>query len=207
MALWVLLGCDLGLSQLPAYAENDLDEQNIGGQLYAVSPSDLRVAVPEGLDEFREELLDRDLLVWVRDVGDAEIGLDVALAAPEGGQDPCQVVLELPEGAWDNPSFFVGPGELVASFSGFDATFRSLQLWGEFEDDGAVWTGDLAAVLDARELAPALPDIDDVCELVEALGGSCNGCEDGSLACFDLRLTEMVGERVGSGFDPDPSCD
>ena len=47
-----------------------------------------------------------------------------------------------------------GPGELVTSFGGHDATFRDLEIAGVFDEYGFAWTdGTLVAQLDTRELA------------------------------------------------------
>lgn len=176
------------------------------GRVYAITPAGFRVTEPPGLDALFGEVLDRDVLVFVADETDAALTLNVSLAASDGRQDPCEAVRAFPAGDWtSNPAFEVGPGRLDTSFGGNAASFRDLSLSGIFDADGGAWRyGMLSAMLDTRELAPALGGIDDVCGLVEDLGGACTACSDGEEACFSLVLEDIVADEVPVAYDATP---
>lgn len=176
----------------------------VEGKLYAISPDDLTVMEPAGLDAVFDEVLTRDVLVYVEDETSETLMLDVALAGADGRQDPCEAVRQFPAADWSrNPVFEAGPGELATSFGGQPATFRHLQLGGTFDEYAFAWReGTLSAQLDTRELQAALPREDDLCGLVEDLGGACEPCDDGEEACFALRLEDIVAELVDGSFEP-----
>jgi hypothetical protein len=178
---------------------------DLSGSLYAIEPTSMNVVDPPGLDALFDQVLTRDVLVYVESATDRALQLDVALAGGDGRQDRCEAVRRFPSGDWsENPVFDVGPGELTTSFAGHAAAFRSLELSGVFDASGAAWSdGVLLAQLDTRELAPALNQTGDLCPLVESLGGTCEPCDDGAVACFTLRIEGMVGDRLDSAFDPD----
>ncbi|MFZ5475595.1 MAG: hypothetical protein ACOZNI_02365 [Myxococcota bacterium] len=222
-ALALLPGCSFGLMAVPEVEDDGLfgvdpgDEPrsdqddaltetavDLDGKLYAIAPDAFTVTEPPGLDGLFDEVLDRDVLVFVESETSDEIVMDVTLAGTDGEQNPCEPVRAFPAGDWsENPVFDVGPGELTTSFGGHRASFRDLQMSGVFDEYAFTWTdGTLSAELDTRELAPALPEVDDLCELVEELRGSCEPCDDGADACFALRIEGIVAEQRDSVFDP-----
>lgn len=178
---------------------------DLSGKLYSITPDDVRVTMPPGLDAMWHEIMQRDVLVYVEGETDDALMLDVALAGVDGAQDPCEAVRSFPAADWSaNPRFEAGPGELGTSFGGHPATFRDLALAGTFDEYAFQWRdGTLDAELDTRELAPALPEMSDLCGLVEDLGGACKACTDGEVACFDLRLEEITAVMVDGTFEPD----
>ncbi len=178
----------------------------LDGKLYAISPDAMRVTQPPGLDGIFDQVLDRDVLVYVESESSTTLELAVALAGPNGRQDPCEAVRAFPAGDWtENPVFDVGPGSLTTQFGGHPATFRDLALSGVFDEYAFSWReGTLSALLDTRELEPALGDVGDACGLVEDLGGSCVACDDGEPACFELRIEEIVAELVDAPFEVAP---
>lgn len=195
------------------------DDEGLAGELpettvsledrvYAVEPGQLSVAEPPGLDALIGEILDRPVLVHVAAESEAALSLEVALAATDGDQNPCEAVRAFPAADWsDNPRFVAGPGRLDTRFAGNPASFRDLELAGTFDADGGAWRdGTLSATLDTRELAPALGGLDDVCGLVAELGGSCFACDDGADACFALRLEDIVADAVDVTFDATPDA-
>jgi hypothetical protein len=221
-ALALLPGCSFGLTAVsdvdvvdvsdggadgPAVSDDDGPAPtavDLDGRLYAIAPDDLTVVEPAGLDGMFDQVLDRDVLVYVEEESADSIVLDVTLAGPDGLQDPCESVRRFPEGDWrENPVFDVGPGELTTSFGGHAASFRRLRMSGVFDEYAFSWTdGTLAAELDTRELAPALPSVDDLCGLVEELQGACEPCDDGVEACFALRIEGIVAQQLDADFDP-----
>jgi hypothetical protein len=182
---------------------------SIAGELYAIDPADIEVIEPPGLAASFSELLDRDVLFYVAGEDETRIRIDLALAAADGSQDPCESVLELPTADWsEQPRFQVGPGQLDVSFGGHPATLRQLVLTGTFAADGSGWSGGtMSAEADARELAPAVGDGVDVCALVEGMGGDCHACDDGAPQCFTLAFDQVSARRSSEAFDPAPACD
>lgn len=183
--------------------EDARTQVSVEGKLYAISPDDLTVVEPAGLDPLFGQILTRDVLVYVEDETADTLTLDVALAGTDGGQDPCEAVRQFPPAAWHtNPSFEAGPGELTTSFGGQPATLRHLEFAGTFDAYAFQWReGTLDAQLDTRELRAALPEEADLCGLVEDLGGACTACDDGEEACFALRIQDIVAEMVDGTFD------
>lgn len=218
--LSTLGGCSYGLTMAPGGAfdtgglagdvpddgvstEDARTAVSVEGKLYAISPDDLTVVEPAGLDPIFEQVLTRDVLVYVEDETTDTLVLDVALAGSDGRQDPCEAVRQFPPAAWHtNPSFEAGPGELTTSFGGQPASLRHLGFAGTFDEYAFQWRdGTLDAQLDTRELQAAIPEERDLCGLVEDLGGECSACDDGEIACFDLRIEDIVAEMVDGSFD------
>ena len=179
------------------------------GKLYGIPPASMNVTEPPGLNGIFDQVLDRPVLVYIEDETSSTLQLDVALAGTDGRQDPCEAVRRFPEGDWsENPVFDVGPGELTTSFGGHPATFRHLELSGVFDEYAFAWRdGTLDAQLDTRELAPALPGVDDLCGMVEALGGTCTACDDGEELCFELRIEGIIADMVDDDFEVEPDPD
>ena len=84
-----------------------------------------------------------------------------------------------------------------------DAEFR---YQATVEPDGKGWhDGVLLGNLDARDLEAAFPDGTDVCNLVDAMGGSCEKCSDGEVACFEMHLEDIAASEADGAFDSTPS--
>jgi hypothetical protein len=186
----------------------DAVSADLTGRVYALEGASMTVVEPPGLDALWDQVLTRDVLVYIeRDDGRA-LTIDVTLAGADGAQDPCESVRRFPDADWsENPAFVVGPGQLDTTFGGgHPASFRKLVLAGTFAQGADRWTeGTLDAVLDTRELAPALSGMGDLCELVEQLGGVCSNCDDGVAACFELSVVGVTAEQRDVSFDPSPS--
>lgn len=195
-----------GVSEGDALPETAVD---LTDKLYAIPATSLHVTEPPGLDSIFDQVLDRPVLVYVESETDSTLQLDVALAGTDGRQNPCEAVRRFPAGDWsENPVFAVGPGELTTSFGGHEATFRNLEMSGVFDEYAFAWhDGILSATLDTRELAPALPGVDDMCELVEALEGECEPCDDGADACFAVRIEGIVADLLDDTFEVEPDPD
>ena len=188
--------------------DDDLEPTDVDleGKLYAVTAGNLTITEPAGLDAMAEEMLDKDILVYVEDESGDELTMAVALSGADGLQDPCETVREFPAADWSqNPVFDVGPTDIDASFGGEPAQLRDVRMSGVFDKSGFAWRdGTLSAIMDARELQGALGDID-VCELVQELGGSCKACSDGKTFCFALEIEDILAEKVEADFDTTPS--
>lgn len=194
----------------PARAESGSEatptEADLTGRMYVIRPADLTLVEPPGLDALLHEALVQDVFVYVGDEATSTLRLQVALAATDGQQDPCQDVRTLPEAHWQNPIFDAGPGELEVSFAGNAAWLRYLTVTGTFDQDGRAWNeGTLSAQLDARELAAALAG-EDACEMIANLGGECGLCDDGAKQCVTLEFEDVRAEQSSVAFDPTPSC-
>jgi hypothetical protein len=224
---FLLVGCTLGLQQNvypdesvsddgaggitdPEAAqeeEEELEPTEVGleGKLYSVTARNLTITEPAGLDAMAEDMLDKDILVYVEEESADELTMMVALSGTDGLQDPCETVREFPAADWSqNPVFDVGPTDLDASFGGEPAQLRDVRMSGVFDRSGFAWRdGTLSAIMDARELEGALGDID-VCELVQELGGSCNSCRDGKAFCFALEIEDILAEKIEADFDTTP---
>jgi hypothetical protein len=189
--------------------EPDAVQDNLSGRVYSLAAADMTVVEPPGLDALFGEVLTRDLLVYVANADARSLTLDIALAATDGGQDACEAVRQFPAADWtDNPSFVAGPGQLDTTFGGgHPASFRKLLLAATFAPDGSGWSdGTLDAVLDTRELSPALPELGDLCEFVSRLGGECSNCDDGEPYCFVLSVEGVDAREVDVPFDPTPAA-
>ncbi len=181
------------------------------GMTYAIGADTMVIVDPPGLDGFKDQILARDVLVFVAGQDQEALKLNIALAGADGAQDVCEAVRTFPTADYSrNPAFEAGPGELHTTFGGgHAAAFRELELTGIFDEYAFNWrNGTLDAMLDGRELAPALPKGADVCKLVDGMGGACEPCDDGEEACFHLRIEQVVAERVEIEFDVTPTgCD
>lgn len=178
----------------------------LAGKLYVVAPSDLTLVEPPGLDALFHEALNQNVFVYVADESASSLTLQLALAASDGSQNPCETVRTLPDAAWQNPEFSVGSGELEVSFAGHPATLRHIAISGTFDEYAFNWRdGTMSAQLDARELTDALGG-EDACELVANVGGACEACEDGAIQCVTLRFEDVMGAQSNVDFDPTPTC-
>lgn len=223
LLLFPLSGCAFGLETgvadapaadgfgAPSVAgEADLPRTSVSleGRLYAMSAGDMHVTQPPGLDGLWDRVLTTPLLVYVEKETDSELRLATALGSADGTQNPCEKVRRFPTADWrENPVFAAGPGAFDASFGGQPATVREVELSGVVDEEGLGWRdGTLDAVLDTRELAAALGGLEDVCSLVEDLGGECFACSDGQDACFTLAIEGVEAELVDADFDMTPDC-
>lgn len=177
-------------------------QASLEGSVYRIEPGEMTIVEPPGLDALKERMLDRDILVYVASESSTKLGLSVALAGDDGRQDACETVREFPKADWsENPVFEAGPGEIDASFGGQPATLRDVSFGGVFDVDGGKWRdGTLVTQLDGRELDGALGDVD-VCELVDAMGGTCTECEDGKKLCFAVVIEGITAKRADIDFD------
>ncbi len=216
LLLLPLGGCAFGLETQvvgtsPAdAAEGVLPRTEVGleGNLYSMSAHDMHVTQPPGLDALWDRVLTTPLLVYIEEESDSELRLATALSGADGNQDPCEKVRRFPVADWrENPLFAAGPGSFDASFGGSAATVREVELSGVIDAQGLGWSdGTLDAVLDTRELAAALGGIDDVCALVQDLGGECFACADGEEACFSLAIESVRAKLIEADFDVTPDC-
>lgn len=200
------------MSEPPAAAEDeDLPETavDLEGKLYTLTAADMVVTQPPGLNGLWDQVLTRPMLVQVAGESDASLSLLAALGTESGEQDPCESVRRFPDADWSaNPVFDAGPGLLSTSFGGSPATLRDVQLGGVIDEYGFGWRdGTMAATVDTRELRAALPEIDDLCALVETLGGECIACDDGEPACFALQITDITAHYSEAEFDSTPDRD
>lgn len=181
---------------------------DLEGKLYALTAADMVVVQPPGLDGLWDQVLSRPLLVQVAGESDTSLSLLAALGTEEGEQDPCESVRRFPDADWSaNPVFDAGPGVLDTSFGGSPATLREVRLSGVVDEYGFGWRdGTLEAVVDTRELRAALPTIEDLCALVDTLGGECVSCADGEPLCFDLSIAEITASQSEADFDPTPDA-
>ena len=179
---------------------------DLEGKLYTLTAADMHVVQPPGLDGLWEQVLTRPLLVQVAGESEASLSLLAALGTESGEQDPCESVRRFPDADWSaNPVFDAGPGVLDTSFGGSPATLREVRRSGGVDEYGFGWRdGTLDAVVDTRELHAALSSIDDLCALVDTLGGECVACADGEPFCFDLSVAEITAAYSEAPFDPTP---
>lgn len=196
---------DGGSSESGDYdAEDALPETEVGleGAVYRIVPAEMTITQPPGLDALKERMLERDILVFVSSESSSALGLSVALAAADGGQDVCETVRDFPKADWSqNPVFEAGPGEIEASFGGQPATLREVRFGGVFDEDGSRWReGTMVAQLDGRELLGALGDVD-VCSLVDAMGGECEPCSDGKHYCFAVEIENITAKETNIDFN------
>lgn len=209
----LLSGCAFGLvsgieNGVAPVDELPATEVDLKGRTYAIGADALTITDPPGLDGMKDDFLSRPLLVFVADEAEDALEMRITLAAPDGRQDPCEAVRAFPAADFSqDPLFDVQGGELTTSFGGgFPATFRELGLTGIFDPDALAWhDGTMDAMLDARELEPALPEGTDVCELVDGLGGACEACDDGEEVCFHLGIEGIRAVQIDMAFDEDPS--
>lgn len=185
-----------------------LTSVDLTGRLYSMSAEDMTVTEPPGLAGLWDQVLSTPLLVYVEAETVDELRLNTALANADGTQNLCEKVREFPDADWtENPVFAAGPGAFDTSFAGSAATVRDVKLSGVIDEYGFGWRdGTLDATLDTRELQPALGGLDDVCALVEDLGGECFACTDGEIACFTLSIEDVTARYVDAGFDVTPEC-
>ncbi|MEZ4237327.1 MAG: Ig-like domain-containing protein [Myxococcota bacterium] len=163
-------------------------------------------------------------------LGDFRILLSV-LAAPSGGavdllggvgyqgsQNLCEPTLDLAGSAWTDPFFSVAAPSLVLATQTFAVTIEDFATTGAFSADGTRVEGaTMSGVVDTRALGPAfgLPDeAGALCELVAALGASCEACGDGEETCLRLDISDVAGpmspvplvERTAEDILSDPAC-
>jgi hypothetical protein len=192
----------------PQAADDGLPPTSVAleGRLYTLTAADMRVVQPPGLDGLWERVLTKPLLIYVRGESASALRLEAALGTEAGEQDPCEAVRRFPEADWtENPVFDAGPGTLDTSFGGSAASLRDVRLSGVVDEYGFGWrNGTLDARVDTRELRAALPTFDDLCALVDTLGGDCIACDDGEPLCFELAITEVTAAFSEASFDSTP---
>lgn len=128
----------------------------------------------------------------------------VALAAADGGQNPCERVIDLPPAQWDNPRWTIADSDLPLSVGGGSVEIKDTRFTAVVSENAQTWTdGSLEGTLDARELEPSLGADIDVCQLISSMGGACVPCSDGAASCFDVVVEDLAATTVNSSFNPD----
>lgn len=187
-------------------ADEDPVSGSVEGNTWAVDLADVNVTEPPGMSSMLA-LMDSTVLLFHATVeGKKTLELVVTLASPDGSQNPCERVHSLPSADWHNPVFAIDDGTLNITISGEDVAFDNTVLGATIDVDGEGWhDGILTSSIDAREFVAALPEGTDMCELVDAMGGACGGCDDGAKQCFDLVIEDIVAQPARGDFDASPS--
>ncbi len=223
----ILTGCGFGLTMeggvQPDEPEGGLTEleedsglglDTVDGTLEGVTWSmDLAECVgvePTGIEGLLMLMGSSTLLLHVAHESSSALEFYVAMTGEDGLQDLCQPVVALPAADWTgNPCFAISDGQLMLSVNGYPVALRQLQLSGNVYVDGSGFDlGELFAEVDSRELDAAFAgDLDmSVCELLEAVGDTCQACDDGFPGCFDVHLQSLEGVEHGEGFELNPDC-
>lgn len=219
--MWMLSACgDIGLVASPddhvvsAGAPGDSAEEveeaaprvqaGLAGRTYRVDLTSVQAVQPSGLSALMATSGSDFLLFHVLDESADELSMVVTLAASDGRQNPCEPVQSLPTADWSgNPRFSIERGSVGMRIGGEDVTLYETRLAATVAEDATLFSdGDLEATIDTRELGDALGETD-VCELVEAMDGSCTACDDGAVRCVEVILAEIIGVEVNFGFDPE----
>jgi hypothetical protein len=180
-------------------------ESSLIGNTWALNLADVTFTEPPGMGSALGLMRSTTLLFHARDEGKQRLDLMVTLAAEDGRQDPCQSVQTLPSANWTNPVFALDQGDINLRISGENVAFADAVLTATVSPDGQGWyDGSLAATLDGREFAAALPEGTDVCMLVDAMGGACIDCADGVKQCFDVFFEDIKAEPAVGVFDTAP---
>lgn len=180
-------------------------EVSVQGLLFGVGAGDFEVTRPAGADALVAELFTYDVLIYVEEELSDSLHLDLSLAGEDGYQNPCEPVVALPKADWDNPVFRSGPADFGTTLGGEPVTLYGFELQGTFDPYAFGWAdGHLLATFDAREIAPALPEELDACEIVAGLGSPCTPCADGAASCIPLELSGIEASLVSWPFDPTP---
>lgn len=176
----------------------------MSGRTYSTFLSDVIVLEPVGLQALIPQIADEELLFHVAAEGSDLLDLVMALAADDGGQDPCEPVYALPRADWStNPEILIEDGDTEIAIGGQPVALEQLDLEAHVTTDAQLWdTAILTAVIDTRDLLGGSLSADtDVCELVENMGGTCQACADGVDACATLQM-QLQAEQVEVDFDP-----
>ena len=218
----VLLGCHMGLVAVSPVTEGKSGdswgesgsvgtnnsappvEVDLTRRLYSIASDDIAIVEPSQMGAVKDQLFTSNLLIYGSDISGDRMQMVMALAGADGQQSRCEPVRSMPTADWsENPYFVVGPGRVETSFGGTPAAFYDFTLSGVFARDGSAWTdGALSMTLDGRELAASL-GTNDICPLVESLGGACEACADGNVSCVNLRMTvTRAVEMRDATFDP-----
>lgn len=194
------------------YGEDDeqVDETpvsvDLAGRTWAVDLAEVKVTEPPGMGSMLALMDSTILLFHASNEKERSLDLVVSLAAADGTQNPCEKVQSLPSAEWLNPLFAIDEGTLNITISGNNVAFSEAILGATIDADGAGWhDGGLSARIDAREFEAALPQGTDMCELVDAMDGECEACDDGADKCFDLIIEDISAVKARGDFDLTPS--
>ncbi len=178
----------------------------LAGHTWAVDLKDVTFAEPPGMAMVTSLMTSTILLFHATAETSGTLDLVVALAAPDGTQDACQPVQQLPTAEWLNPTFDLNKGELDITISHQTVAFQHALLDATIGADGQTWSnGELSGRIDGRQLSAALNGTD-VCALVQSMGGACSPCDDGVVQCFDLDIQDIGGVSAGAFADPPSGC-
>lgn len=148
------------------------------------------------------------LLFNVKAESSDSLSFAVSLAAADGGQNPCERVVDLPAARWDNPRWTIDEPSLPLTMGGSPVDVKDAWFSAVVTPDAEEWTdGVLEGTLDARELAPGLGADIDVCQLIADMGGGCVPCDDGDVSCFEVRVEDLWATTLHSSFDPNVDDD
>ena len=137
--------------------------------------------------------------------GASELDLVGARLTTTGDQDTCAPTNPFDRATWAAPHFAHGPRDaLLPLLADGTLTVSQVVLSGDVRPDCAAIDGvRLSGVLDAREVASALPawaseGVAGVCARAATVGAPCVACEDGAVACIPFRVEDVRGVRSGA---------
>jgi len=229
LPLILLVGCGtLGLSFFSGKDKEDPDTEifdtappelppvdaNVEDRTWVADLMNATITEPQGLGAFLALMDSTAVLFHVEAEYDDKLDLIFALTSADGHQDVCQPVLDFSGADFGgNPWVFVERTNIDLRINGVDVALMDAQLELRIQAYGQGFQeGWMVSEIDGRELDEALGDrIDSTfCELLDALGTECHGCDDGAESCFFIRIEDLEGSDYGGPFDAnvDPSdCD
>ena len=159
---------------------------------------------PENIGSILSLYFDVPLLVGVLGADSAEIDVVAALGYFDNVAGYKQ---RMNEPTWtfgqvslDESAYFTGAvSELDLGYGNVSIPVYNFGLSGTFSPDASHFAGGtLSGKVDTRHMAPLLGETDEnaACELVGALGVSCEPCPDGEEFCLTIFGEEIVSEEV-----------
>ena len=177
------------------------------GKVYAVDLGEGRFLEPAGVGDLIGEYMTTEAMVAV--LSESGVELDVILGFSEEDstppeQDLCFQTVDLRWAHDQAPYFSYGPQDTSYTTASGTFTIMDLEMSGAFASDGSWFGGgELAMVLDCRELVVLIDEVDnaaDMCNLSASFGAPCQACpSDGQEYCLAMRADQLVGEQVLGG--------
>jgi len=181
---------------------------DITGNLYTVDYSNAEMSADIDLASALSALSGGVALIGVAAADEDSLDLQIAMAVE--GSDPytqnfCGSTVSLPPATRDADTFSFGPESVAwTMYEDSDSVFDDVAADGVISEDGTAITDlSMAFGFDLRQALDTfgLDDIEDMCDISDALGLSCIPCSDGITGCVYADAGNLVADVLPTVFE------
>ncbi len=198
----------LGLCVFGVGCGGSVEPVDLTGNLYAVDYSDAEMDADFDLGTALTSLGGGVALIGVSSVSEDSISMHATMAVENSdpySQDFCGMTVPLPESSLDGDTFSFGPETVEwKMYEDSNAVFDDVASSGVVNEDGTLITDiSMSFGFDLRLSLESfgLEEVEDMCNITEALGLNCIPCADGIVGCIAAEATNLTANVLPTPFE------